>query len=320
MSDAADPFAYARGRVDADNHLLVEEETGRHVVRLLAWPSAGENGLPGNQLTARYYQRKAEGPQSLVIVLPIWGGHPYPPTIVTRDLVAAGRGNVLQVLGDNTIVDWAALERAGTVPAFTRTLADMVERLRVAVIDLRRILDWAEGRPEIDARRIGFVGFSESTLQVAGVLASDERPAAAVLVMGGAHPHAILATCYGPPAEVRGQVLPRFGWSVAQSTAVLAPLLAPIDPEHLGSRTDPARVLLFEASEDDCIPKGARDALWQTLGYPERISIRAGHAGAFLAMTFLGGNHLRTSLSRFLARALAPESVPLKTSASRPDR
>lgn len=306
---SVDPFPYTRGRVAAANHLLAEEETNDYVVRFLTWPSIGENGLPGNVMAARYYQRKAPGPRSLVVVLPIWGGHPYPSSIVTRDLTNAGWGNVMHVLGEHMIIDWEALENAPTVASFTRTMERMVGRVRVTVIDLRRLMDWAETRPEIDARRIGLVGFSESTLQVAGVLASDGRLAAAVLVMGGAHPHATLGTCYGPPAEVRRAVLPRFGWTVAGYIDTLDLLMAPVDPARLGSRVDPARVLVVDARDDDCIPQIARDALWRSLGRPERITVRASHAGSFLAMTFLGGNHIRKSIAGFLARTLAPPAL-----------
>ena len=83
----------------------------------------------------------------------------------------------------------------------------MVERVRTAIVDVRRLLDWAEARPAVDGDRIGVIGFSESALQVTGLMASDPRLASAVVVMGGAHPHEILATCYGPPEGVA----PRWG-------------------------------------------------------------------------------------------------------------
>jgi hypothetical protein len=85
--------------------------------------------------------------------------------------------------------------------------------------------------------------------------------------------------------------------------------MASIDPARLGSQVDPARVLVLDAHDDDCIPQSARDALWQALGRPERISLRASHAGSFLAMTFLGGNHIRKSITRFLARTLASPAL-----------
>ena len=300
----ADPFPYAPGPVAFTNHVIAEEETADYVVRFITIPSVGVNGLPGNALHARYYQRKGEGRQSLVIVLPIWGGHPYPQAIVAADLRRARQGNVMLVLGEHSIIDWDALADAPTAPAFADTMRKMVDRVRVSAVDIRRVMDWAGQRPELDPRRIGLVGFSESTLQLGAVAASDSRLTAAVFVMGGAHPHEMLATCYGPPADIRHQILPRFGWSVPQYAAVLEPLMAPLDIARFGSRVDPARVLIVEAAQDDCIPADARLALWQALGYPERFSVHAGHAGSFLGMTFLGGNHVRTSISRFLARAL----------------
>jgi dienelactone hydrolase len=299
-----DPFPYTARPMTLSNHVILEEETADFIVRFLAFPSIGGNGLPGNKLNVRYYQRKAVGRQSLVIVLPIWGGHPYPPGIVAADLRGARLGNVMLVNGDSAIMDWDALADAPTGPAFSDTMRTMVDRVRTSVIDIRRMIDWAEQRPELDASRIGIIGFSESTVQLGGLVASDPRPRAAVFVMGGAYPHRVLATCYGPPADVRRHVLPRFGWSVPGYTVVLDSLMAPLDVARLGSRIDPARVLMVEAADDDCIPKDARDALWQVLGYPERISVHAGHARSFLAMTPLGGNHVRTSIARFLARVL----------------
>lgn len=300
----ADPFPYTAQPLTLSNHVIREEETLDFIVRFLAFPSIGENGLPGNVLHVRYYQRKAEGRQRLVIVLPLWGGHPYPQAIVADDLRRARLGNVMLVHGDSAIIDWNALADAPTASAFSETMRIMVGRVRTSVMDIRRMIDWAEQRQELDARRIGIVGFSESTVQLGGLVASDPRPSAAVFVMGGAYPHRVLATCYGPPADVRRQILPRFGSSVTSYATVLDALMAPIDVARLGSRMDPARVLVIDAARDDCIPEDAREALWHVLGYPERISVHAGHAGSFLAMTPLGGNHVRTSISRFLARAL----------------
>ena len=299
---AADPFPYARGPVVPTNH--VEEEGGDYTVRLLALPSVGENGQDGNRITARYFQSTTPERKGLVIIVPIWGGSPYPSSIVARDLVNEGRTNVLLLVGDQMVIDWDAMAEAPTPEAFATVTQRMVDRIRATIIDTRRLMDWAEARPEIDARRIGLIGFSESMWQVAGVMASDRRLAAAVLVMGGARPHEVIAECYGPPAVVRRHVMRRFGWSHDQFVRALEALFEPIDPDRLGSWVDPARVLIIDAHEDDCIPPGAREALWRTLGRPERISVRSSHSGSFLGMTFLGGNHLRTAIGQFFARAL----------------
>ena len=284
------------------NH--TEEKTESYVVRLLRFPSSGENGQENNTVTVRYYESAEPGPRPLVVVLPIWGGHTYPPGIVTSDLVSLRRFNVMRVLGEDTVMDWSALGQASTPAAFQAEFQRMIERVRTTVVDLRRLLDWAETRPAVAAQRVGLVGFSESTIQVAGAMASDPRVAAAVLLMGGARPHEILAACYGPPEAVRREVGLRFGWTPEQFVEVLDPLVGPIDPARLGSRVDAARVLIFEATLDDCVPRSARDALWDALDRPARVSVRTTHAGAFLGLTFLRGNHMRHRIVEFLERVL----------------
>jgi dienelactone hydrolase len=275
-----------------------------YVVRLLRFPSVGENGQEGNTVTVRYYESAAGGMRPLVVILPIWGSHTYPSAVVARDLLDQGQVHVMRVLGPDTVIDWDALARAPDPAAFRAALQRMVERVRTSVIDLRRLLDWVETRPTVDVARIAMVGFSESTLQVAGIMASDARLAAAVLVMGGAHPHQVFATCYGPPELVRDEVLPRFGWTVEEFSDALASLVKPIDPAHLGSRLGPERVLIFDAEHDDCVPRTAREALWEVTGRPARVSVRSSHAGSFLAMTFLGGNHIRHRIAEFFNETL----------------
>ncbi len=300
--NVVDPFPYERVPVRVTNH--TERETEGYVVRLLRFPSSGENGQEGNTVTARYYESTEPGPRPLVVVLPLWGGHTYPPSIVTSDLVSLRRFNVMRVLGEDTVMDWSALGQARTPAAFQAEFRRMVERVRTTVVDLRRLLDWAETRPAVAAQRVGLIGFSESALQATGAMASDPRVAAAVLLMGGAQPHEIFATCYGPPESVRREVGLRFGWTPEQFAETLGPLVESIDPAHLGSRVDAARVLIFEAELDDCVPRSARDALWDALDRPTRISVRTTHAGAFLGLTFLRGNHMRHRIVEFLEQAL----------------
>jgi dienelactone hydrolase len=201
-------------------------------------------------------------------------------------------------------MDWAALAAAPTPEAFRETLRQMVERVRTAIVDVRRLLDWAEARPAVDSDRIGIIGFSESTLQVAGLMASDARLAAAALVMGGAHPHQILAACYGPPEGVRAVLLPRFGWAAEQVADAAEPVMRSIDAARLGSRVEPDRVLIVDAGRDDCVPEQARDALWEATGRPTRVTVHSTHSGAFFGMTFLGGNHLRHRILAFFGDAL----------------
>jgi dienelactone hydrolase len=285
------------------------EEQG-HWVHALAMPSVGENGQPGDLVTARYYQGKQALGAPLVIVLPIWGVHAYPSETIASNLREHGGAavNVLEVLGDRRLFDWEAMGSVDSEPAFYRRLDRMVVRFIDAVTDVRRLVDWAQTRPEVGPRRIALIGFSMGAVVASVAVAHEPRLAAGVLVMGGADPHEVLAACNREIEAFRERVLARLGWSLDHFRSELERELAPINPARFAGMADPRRVLIIEAGDDTCVPQAARDRLWQAFGRPERIVYDYDHRMAFLAMTFLGGHHLQRQVYRFLDRVLAAPS------------
>jgi hypothetical protein len=79
-------------------------------------------------------------------------------------------------------------------------------------------------------------------------------------------------------------------------------------PERLRARDQRQGFVLRTRAQttllDDCVPQSARNALWDALDRPTRISVRTTHAGAFLGLTFLRGNHMRHRIVEFLERVL----------------
>ena len=65
---------------------------------------------------------------------------------------------------------------------------------------------------------------------------------------------------------------------------------------------------MIDAIYDDCMPGYAREALWDVLGRPERISVYDSHQNAFFAMTPLGFNWLPGQVYGFLEKRLATTS------------
>jgi dienelactone hydrolase len=303
---AEQTFRYTRTSIEPQNATLSELRTDRLRVRLLKFRSIGVNGQDGNLVTARYYQSPRPGKHKLVIVLPIWGSYNYPPDRITEGILARGDDdiNVLRVLGEQSLIDWARLGAATDEESFQLAVTDAVSRVRTMVIDVRRLIDWAETQPDIDSRRIGLIGFSLGA-QIAGLIISNEpRVAVGVLVMGGANPHEILTECAGQPQIVRENILPRLEWSERQYQDTLEQLFEPVNPAQYRGRPDPARVIMFDAYYDDCIPRSAREALWTAMGRPERISFLYTHKMSFLAMTPLGSNYMRREIYEFLDKAL----------------
>jgi dienelactone hydrolase len=297
---------YPAGAVDA-----FEGDAGDYRTWSLQMPSSGAGRHHRAPVTARYDEGKEPGAKPLVIVLPVWGVSAYPSETIAASLREEGEGaiNVVQVDGHDMLFDWTALGDARSEAEFQRLLALMVERFIDMVIDVRRLVDWAEARPEVDARRIALIGFSMSAIVGSIALANEPRFAAGILVVGGADLHEVLATCNGRIRRTRERLLERFDWSVEDFKEALKAPLESINPVRFAGRVDPDRVLLIEAAEDSCIPQPARERFWHALGRPERVSYQYDHRATFLAMTFLGGYDLQRQIHRFLDRTIAPRLV-----------
>ena len=288
----------------------------------LALPSVGENGQPGDLVTARYYQSKHPGAKPLVIVLPIWGMRAYPSDTISAAINAmrayppdtmaaglrahsAGAVNVLQILGGGPLFDMQAIGKARDQAEFLRMLRRMVDQFVDTVIDIRRVVDWTQSQPDVDPDRIALIGFSVSALVGSVVIANEPRLAAGVLMMGGADLHEILATCNQEIQDARESVLKRFGWSLDQFKGALEPALAGINPARFAGMVDPSRILIIEAGNDTCVPERAREHLWRAFGRPERVTYPYDHRTTFLEMTFLGGYDVEHQVYRFLDQRFA---------------
>ena len=289
----------------------LEGDAGDYWTWSLQMPSSGTSAHDRPPITARYDEGKAPGAKPLVIVLPVWGVSAYPSETIAAGLREEGEGaiNVLQVHGDQMLFDWVALADARSEAELQRLLALMVERFIDMVIDVHRLVDWAETRPEVDTQRIALVGFSMSAIVGSIVLTNEPRIAAGVLVVGGADLHEVLAACNGRIRRTRERLLDRFEWSIDDFKEALKAPLAAINPGRFAGRLDPDRVLVIEAAEDSCIPQSARERFWEALGRPERVSYQYDHRMTFLAMTFLGGYDLQRQIYRFLDRTIAPRLV-----------
>jgi dienelactone hydrolase len=286
-------------------------DAGDYWVSSLQMPSSGTAANGHVPVTARYYQGKLAGAKPLVIVLPVWGISSYPSKTIADSLRARSGGgiNILQVDGEHMLFDWAAIGDARSEAEFHHLLDLTVQRFADMVIDVRRLVDWAETRPEVDTGRIALIGFSMSAIVGSIVLTNEPRIDVGVLVVGGADLHEILAACNGRMQRTRERIVERFGWSIEQFKEELKAPLAAINPVRFAGRLDPDRVLIIEAGQDSCIPESARERFWLAMGRPERISYQYDHRMTFLAMTFLGGNDLQYQIHQFLDRTLAPREV-----------
>jgi dienelactone hydrolase len=294
--EPAPAFRYEPQPVPFTNHLANKSARSNYILRELSFPSHGDNGQPEALIKASYYQSTVPGRHPMVIVSPIWGTYTYPPRKISSFIQNHSHGevHVLHVHGERYLIDWQGLAAAENEEQFRQVWRHGIEHQRVTVIDFRRLVDWAQQRSEIDPDRIGFIGFSFGAV-VGGTLVTQEpRFAAAVLVMGGAQQHKILAHCSGErTTAVRDKVAADFGWTADDLEAELEPIMRVMDASRYLGRADPSTIFLIDAGEDSCIIEESREALWQALGRPERMTMNYGHRKAFYSITPLGFNWMR---------------------------
>ena len=299
VRSALSEFEYSDSLPHPAYAITAEDDAYRTVT--LAFPSADENGQNGNLLTARYYRSNSKDAKPLVIVLPIWGIHSYPSNAISAGLRKHGGDiNVLQIDGERPLLDWDAVGGTRTEADFFELLDQMIGRFVSTVIDIRRLVDWAETQTDVDPQRIALIGFSMGALVASVAMANEPRLAAGVLVMGSADPHDVLAACGHEIERGREHILEQLDWSLDKYRNELAKALARINPARFAGMVDPRRVLIIEAAADTCMPRTSRERLWRAMGRPERIAYLYDHRAAFLAMTFLGGNNLQRQIYRFL--------------------
>lgn len=283
---------------------------GRYETYVLTLPSMEANGQGPLPASVQYLKLTTPGKKKLVIVVPIYGSVSFASKMMARHLIEGQKQdtNVLLILDANEIFDGDVEQ----VPIMT-TETELrqagqrcVTRFRRVVIAIRRLIDWAETVEEIDAARIGVVGFSVGASVANVAMGVDARIAAGAFVLPSPNLHEIFA---------HGRV-PRWKKSIERVRAnlqltpdelarKLEPILRPIDPLFFSKSIDPTRVLLVEAAQDSFVPAQARKLHWEALGRPRLIRIDHDHKVAFLlSMTFLSRHFTARAIAEFFDETL----------------
>lgn len=285
-------YEYAKkdATVSLSRNPLKDSERYRHYIFSL--PSYGENSQEGNLVTGEYFESKDPGKKKLVIVLPIYGTGAFPPENTAYNLSVWNPWsdtNVLLLYGEKDLFDWEKIGAARTRTRLEKAIADSVTKLRNTVIDISRLIDWAETRAEIDSKRVGVVGFSISAIMAAISLGVEPRLAAGVVIMGGANFNEIFAFCEtGDVATARKKILKNLAWTEKQLADNIKDVTQLVNPARYGGAVNPEKVLMIDSAYDNYIPHSARDDLWNSFGRPERITLKYSHRMAFKTMTLFG--------------------------------
>lgn len=147
------------------------------------------------------------------------------------------------------------------------------EAMRQVVLDLRRLCDWIESRPELDPTKIGVLGISLGSITGALSSAIEPRISHACLIMGGAKLEEVVWASVEGEARSYRQLWEKSGGTKES----LGKLMAPFDPYTYRDRLAHRIVFMINATEDTSIPRVATKALWEATGGQEIVWYPCGH-------------------------------------------
>ncbi len=231
-------------------------------------------GADGRPARAHWLLPEGEGPHATVIVFPILGGSHVVSEAAAKVLARRGYA-VLRVerrrLFPRTDAPQTEWDSVGLeLPA---------ERMRDALLDARRLLDWLETRPEVDPQRLAAAGVSIGGIMAATLMGVDERIRAGVFVMAGGGLPELLHDSEERPLVRFREV--RFAESGDRDRdrflARLRPHTEPFDPLTWAHRIERERVVLVSGRFDQVVPPERTEALWHALGQPRWHRYPGGH-------------------------------------------
>jgi dienelactone hydrolase len=143
--------------------------------------------------------------------------------------------------------------------------------------DYRRVLDWIELTPELDATRIGVLGVSLGAMDAVMLTALDRRVNSLVVAMaGGDLSYLLTNTNYRRVVRMIDDMAADLGTSRAALGAKLDAAIK-LDPLAVAPYIDAERVFMVLTRTDAIIPFEAQELLRETMGSPEAMYLLTGH-------------------------------------------
>ena len=208
-------------------------------------------------------------PVPALLALPLEGDGPFPVLVFLHGI--GQNMTFLDEIGERFAVEGFALatfdqymqgERKLEDPGLAEQGLALVRRGAMTVNEARRLVDYLETRPEIDANRIYLIGASYGAMTGAAAAAFDERFRAVVLTYGGGDLRKLAGSeevrnALGPLSEVVGQVA---AW-----------VAAPFDPVRHVHRISPRPILFQNGEKDRIVVPAAAQALYDAAREPKEM-------------------------------------------------
>lgn len=157
--------------------------------------------------------------------------------------------------------------RIGGKPVADLTLPEMHTAVAQTVVDLRRAVDLLAARPDIDAKRIGYLGISLGGIIGGTFVAEEPRIKTATLWAAGGDWGKLITTTQHP-----------FASKLKASTTAdaIEATMADVDPARRIARVSPRPLLFINGDKDQIVPRVCTEALFSAAKEPKRLDYLPG--------------------------------------------
>jgi dienelactone hydrolase len=244
----------------------------------------------GSEAHAHVLIPPGPGPHPAFVVFPILAGSHFTAELMSKMLVRKGFAT-------------AWLERRALALETAQDADELVEKMRLSILDARQLLDWLVHHPRIDPDRLLAGGVSLGSMQAATLAAIDPRIRGALLLLtGGGLPEILYDSEEKPVRIFRDRMIGQLGVSDrAAFIERLRPMTRVVDPLTWADRVDPRRVYMVTGIFDHVLPPARARELWEALGHPRWRRVPTGHYFPSILFRFsatsAGARHLEKQLA-----------------------
>ena len=272
----------------SEEMVLIKEKKSYRIYEMVI--DAGLDGSDDESpLKFEYYEQKTETTSPVVLLLPILNGQKH----------------VMRPFATHFAKDGYAVIIVDTVQRKTLLddLKDPEAAIQLTIQRHRRVIDWAESKPEIDTTRLGVFGASLGAFNALFLAALDERVSVASIALAGGSLPYVLVNSNEPRIEkavagVKEELSfddEQLGEYLAEEIVTDTLLVAP----HMHAD----RVLMVLAKRDKAVPYDSQLNLHDAMGRPQAITLPTGH---YTAAAYIF--YLRSRVLEFFNQKLADQT------------
>lgn len=275
--------------VPVENEMVLVKEKKSYSV-FEASISAGLDGFDDDsRISFEFYEPSDDTRSPVVLLLPILNGQKHLMRPFATKFARNGWAAVIvDTVQRRTLLD---------------DLTDPEPAIRLAIQRHRRVIDWIESRPDLDASRIGVFGASLGGFNALYLAAMDSRVSvASTALVGGSLPYVLVNSDERRIVEATEATKTRLSMDDDQLLDFLSEKIE-TDVLSIAPHMNADRVLMVLTKFDTTVPYESQLRLREAMGNPEAITLPTSHnmAAAYLF-------YLRSRVLRFFDRKLSEES------------